>query len=726
MADQENKQFSSSDNVQLPQTRAYPPPPTRPPPPIPSPLTYPPISPPPPSSSLSSSPPLSLNSLDPLTSSNPLDTSGHPACSSQNHLDINFPWEGNNPTDRHLGRGISRSKGLSPLPKGPEPAKLDSITSFLSHPLHGKPTPIHGIEYRLIKKQTSDSTMPQQSAFVYMDNYAVISILSILGQINSDHIEVYLHTQSSLAPGAPGSYDETSISEFRECFMDPTLDPVLTRKLRAYWWSLECTLTNGVIIIHSLSQSLYDNVYIFKFSPVTGVFCKLVPQEISDMRAYLLHHSKEYDPRLFPRVPSIYQANDREKRRNQLGSGMISAAKSMTNLANTVGRRFSGSSLSTMSGSLLDGIKNNIIPTLMDWNALQYKNGNQSSPSGFTVHQNITSSNIAQRGAENRPSSFSSKRPSSFRSTSASYLRHPLQTLRHHSSSVSVLPARIPEGCPSTTTPIIILITPEQDTAILKLGASIPKNPKAKGFWQSVGETIAPKKLETPTFVFWKDVFDQISFETRMSSQVSSYPVELDTDIRRQVADNFNRLLVGVTDMYVKEAGGIQFDFIRMKIPSDEEDYQSFNVRMYHPTRIPPPVDHPIRPAGDSGMASRRLIFDSEPESSNLGSESSHGSIALSDGAEPTEEEIRRQGQILANNLKPDQKLELTFNSSELEFSSVLLSQDTYLVEAVLAGWFADASEWMKESGLRWRHMLFDRQAAKGPGIETETVAGPV
>ncbi|RVD87917.1 uncharacterized protein DFL_002120 [Arthrobotrys flagrans] len=549
--------------------------------------------------------------------------------------------------------------------------------------------------------------MPRQSAFIYMDKDAVISVLSTLEQANPVQVKIYLHTQLSPVQRAPRYCDETSISEFLECLMDPMSDPNIGVKLRVYWWSLECTLPNGVIIIHSLSRSLYNNVYIFEFSPVTGVFCKLVPREISEMISYL--SSKDYNPEFFPRVPSDYRLSDKEKLRVQLGSGMSS-------LANTVGRRLSGFSLNTISGGFIDGVKNNIIPTLMTWNTFQYKHGNPSS--GFTVHPNIMSSNTLPRGAENRPSSFPPERPGFLRSASATYLRHPLQTLRHHGSSVSVLSTRVSEDSPMVTTPSIILTTPEQATAILKLSASVPKNPKGKGFWQSVGETISPKKFETPTFVFWKDVFDQICFQTKLSPGISSHAVELDTNIHRQVADNLNRLLIGVTDMYVKEADGMQLDFVRMKIPPDEEDHQPFNVRMYKGSGKP-------SGRGASKRAGRSFqFFPAEVEGFN--SESSHGSIALSEGIEPTAEGNRRQGKMLANNdLKPDQKLELDFDPEELEFSSVPLSQDTYLVEAVLAAWFADASEWMKESGLRWRHTLFDRQA-KGPRIETETVTSPV
>ncbi|KAK6513879.1 hypothetical protein TWF506_008310 [Arthrobotrys conoides] len=697
MAEQENRQFSSEDNIQPlrsrvppshphPHPHPHPLPPTRPPPPPPPPPLLPSST-----SSPSSFPPRSPLSLAPLT----LSTS--PAHPPPNHLDINFSWEKaprgtryseHNLTSRRIDRHLhSKFTSLFEVKPSLEDNIIPSISSYLPH----EPSkPIHGIEYRLIKQLYPVPAMPQQSAFVYMDKDAVFSILSTLQHLDPDQMEIYLHTQLSLTPGAHRSCQETSISGFLEWFMEPGINIALAIELREYWWSLECTLPNGVIIIHSLAPSMYDNVFIFKFSPVTGVFCKLVPQEVSDMRAYLLNHA--HNPKLFSRIPSHYQLSDHAKNRGQEGSGIGFAAKSMTNLANTVGRRLSGSSINTISTDLLNGIKNNVIPTLMKWNKIQDTCPNRSS--GFTAHPNITSPDISQRGAENRSNSFPARRPGFLRSASATYLRHPLQSLRHHGSSVSILSARVSEESPMITTPCIILTTPEQNTAILKLSASVSKTSKGKekGIWQSLSETMTQKKSEAPTFVFWKDVFDQICFEVRISDKTSSCRVELDTNIHNQVTDNLNRLLGGITDMYVKGSGGMQLDFIRMKILSDEEAYQAFNIRMYQPA---------------------------SPETTNA-----RGPCGGID--EPTAEQIRRQGRALANNLEPDQKLELNLSSEELEFSSVLLSQDTYLVEAVLAAWFADASEWMKESGLRWRNMLFDRQAAGGPGIETETVTGPV
>ncbi|EGX52981.1 hypothetical protein AOL_s00007g317 [Orbilia oligospora ATCC 24927] len=693
MADQENRQFTSGDNIQPLQSRVHPPPPTRPPP-------LPPSS---PSSAVSPLPfPPPLSPSPPSVAS--LTLSSSPPRGPPNHLDINFSWEKNSRGDSHSEQSLpSRRSNFGLLASftsffGGAPKSRDKIIpSIPSYLQYGPSEPIHGIEYRLIRRFHPNSTMPQQSSFIYMDKDAVHSILSTLKHLDSDQMEIYLHTQLSLVAGAPRSCQETSVSGFLDWFMEPTVNIALAIELREYWWSLECTLPNGVIIIHSLAPSMYDNVYIFKFSPVTGVFCKLVPQEVSDMRAFLFNHP--HNPKFFHRIMSNRQLSDHAKNRGQQSIGMSSAAKSMTNLANTVGRRLSGSSINNMSTDLLNGIKNNIIPTLMKWNKVQ--DTCPTSSSRLTAHPNITSPDISQRGAENKPNSFPTRRPGFLRSASATYIRHPLQTLRHHGSSVSVLSTRTSEEFHTIKTPCIVLTTPEQNTAILKLSAFVPQGfkGKEKSFWQSLGETITPKKPETPTFVFWKDVFDQICFDVRHSHKISSYPVELDTNIHNQVTDNLNRLLVGITDMYVKETGGMQLDFIRMKILSDEEAYQAFNVRMYQRSR---------RATGHSAFSD---LFPPRKENVSLNAEGPHGGIG-----EPTAEEIRRQGRVLANNTKPDQKVELNLSSEELEFSSVLLSQDTYLVEAVLAAWFADASEWMKESGLRWRNMLFDRQAAGGPG----------
>ncbi|KAK6498856.1 hypothetical protein TWF481_011428 [Arthrobotrys musiformis] len=705
-----------------------------------------------------------------------------------NHLDIRFDWEpkkASTATSSAQGGYSRRNEEESYVLEGSKAQNTAVASLLFTSDNNLSTTPIHGIEYRLITKPlptaSSSSTlssssipssphhssphpsspipipshtsssyirsrrsslqlphrpsnlnladkMPRQSVFIYLDRDAVISILSTLEHMDPTKMDIYLHSQVSISQEARGFCHETTVSDFLEAFMDPMLDPTITRRLRTCWWSLECTLPNGVIIIHSLSQSLYDNVFIFKFSPVTGVFCKLVPQEISDMRGYVQNQSKEYNPKLFPRVPAAQKnLSDREKLRAQLASGgsgpMRSAARSMTNLANTVGRRLSGSSfnMTTMSSGILTSLKNSIIPNLMSWNSAP--SSSSFSFAGFTTHPNITTAALSspQKGQENRPSVFKPKRQPFLRSAPATYIRHPLQTLRHHGSSVSVLsPAPLTSGDSSDiiNTPAIILTTPEETTAILKLRASVPKVIKGKGFWQSMGETLTPKKFDTPTFVFWKDVFDQISFDTKVPNKASAtFPVELNTNIYHQVADNLDRLLVGLTDMYVKKADGMQLDFIRMKIPSDEEDHQPFNVRMYQSSReaSKPETEDPSKP---KDLASLMATMMAEPSSAATGeegegaeSEGSSASTALSDGAEPTEEEVGRQGQMLANNLKPDQKVRLDLQLSELEFSSVLLSQDTYLVEAVLAGWLADASEWIKESGLRWRHMLFDRQA---------------
>lgn len=716
MAEKENRQFGPEYNIQPPSS--FPPAPTRPPPPPPRPppnilnirfdwedrhSKYPPGD---RRNSLATTDQDSLEdyTFDGRRCSTPSDYSPRDGGTSPGLVrrlsEARYPAE-SSPTSSGYPRTSPGSPALTPLR-----IPRISIPSVLSFPSRDPSAPIHGVEYHLITKPPLDSAMPRQSAFIYMDKDAVISILTTLDYANPVMMEVYLHTQLSLVAGATRSCEITSLSDFLEGFMDPLLDPILTNKLQQFWWSLECTLPNGVIIIHSLARSSYKHVYIFKFSPVTGVFCKLVPQEVSDMRAYLEHHKDDYQ--YFPRIPGPLKPSNQQKLR-AYGSSLASrSVSSLSNLLSpSVSRRMSVSSFgmgTSFSGSLLNGIKNNIIPTLMSWNGVHY---NERPSGGLTSLPNTTTSDLSKHSDENRPTSSRSRRPSFFRTGSSSYLRHPLQTLRHHGSSFSLIPSLHPsEDSLATITPTIILTTPEHNNTILKLKAAIPRDQKDKGFWQSMGESLTPKKPERPTFVFWKDVFDQISFETEISHKTSSFPLELDTNINQQVAENLNRLLTGVTEMYIKDTEGMQLDFIRMKLHSNEDD-QSLDIRMFKGSREPPmlktkdsfstilgtPTISTVGDIKDKPLPDPKDTAD-EQDFDELYSESSHGSIALSDEAEPTEEEIRRQGQMLANNLKPDQKLNLNFDVSELEFSSILLSQDVYLVEAVLAGWFADAAEW--------------------------------
>ncbi|KAF3922902.1 hypothetical protein ABW20_dc0100425 [Dactylellina cionopaga] len=568
--------------------------------------------------------------------------------------------------------------------------------------------------------------MSKQTAFIYMDKAAVISILSIIDYAHPVLTDVYLHTQLSLVPGATRSCEEMSLSDFLEGFGNPALDLILTNKLQGYWWSIECSLPNGVIMIHSLARSAYSYVYIFKFSPVTGVFSKLVPQEVSDMRAYLEGHPN--NSRLFPRVAAPRPLDDKQKLRIQLGGGLGLASRSMTNLVNllpiSINKRISASGISTqihnfgtaLSDGLLNRIKHSIVPTLMSWNVHQL----QGAAQALTSLPNYTAPNLISQIDENLPPQTPPKtptrprRPQFLRSGSSAYLKHPLQMLRNHGSTISIA-SQAPssptvEKKLSLTTPAITLTTPEKETRILKLKATVPHTipqSRTKTLWQSMENTLSPKRPDPPTFVFWKDVFEHLSFSTELPKEISMLGLEFNKNINQQVANDLSLLLGTITEMYAKMAEGMQLDFIRLKLPQSKKGRRSLQLRKLHSSdqvlEAKPRESFSTAPETainfdkkNSESSTRPSITETEAfENNDLGSEAGYrDSITLADESEPTEDEIRIQGQMLANGLKPDQNLTLNFKVSELEFSSILMSHDAYIVEAVLAGWFADAGEW--------------------------------
>ncbi|KAK6531726.1 hypothetical protein TWF694_002901 [Orbilia ellipsospora] len=607
-----------------------------------------------------------------------------------------------------------------------------SLPSLLSLSRNKQAAITSPVLYNVIKKSKSfiteppklEAKMTKQNAFIYLDKTAVLSILATVDYVHPVMAELYLHTQLSLVPGATRSCEELTVSDFIDGFTNPSLDPILTNKLENYWWSIECSLPNGVIIIHSLARSTYSHVYIFRFTPVTGVFTKLVPQEVSDMRAYL--EANPNDSKFFPKVATPPRLTiDKQSLRFQLGGGFGLASRSMTNLANllpaSVTRKISGSSFqshthhfqSSLADSLLGRLKNDLLPNLLKWSGNPIRSVNISA----------LMSGSRQIDENNPPLTLNSKRSSFLRSASSTYLKHPLQMLRQsYGSSTSIISQNPPSSTaePPIITPAIVLTTPERQTRILKLRDSIPKPPtqsRTDQIVETVKSTISFKRPEPPTFVFWKDVFEQISFQTDINRVTGRLTFELETNINQQISDDLNQLLKAVTDMFAKEADGMQLDFIRIKVPDISKKSRSFEARKLHGIR--PLLDDKPResfsttPEKDDENAKEQSRSDTVDDQDFVSEAGSRESLALTDGDEPTEENIRLQGQLLATGLKLDQQLKLGFETEELEFSSILMSPDTYVVEAVLAGWFAETDEWIKENDLHWRDFLFDKQAGK-------------
>ncbi|KAK6337825.1 hypothetical protein TWF696_001304 [Orbilia brochopaga] len=639
-----------------------------------------------------------------------------------------------------FGSKTSLAASLKSEPSIPLPT---NILSILRLPEHKEQESIPGIMFNLITKPALEpDTMLKQTAFIYIDRDAVISILTTLEYTHPILSELYLHTQSSLAMGAPRSCESISISDFLEAFMNPAFDPVLTDKLEGYYWSIECSLPNGVIMVHSLQRTTYSHVYIFKFSPVTGVFSKLVPQEIADMRTYLDQHPN--DPKMFPKVPAPQMLSDREKLKAQLGGGTSLASRSMTNLANllpgSLGRKISGSVIASptnhvgafLSEGILACIRDTVVPALLNWNSDQVYASNQleydlASSSTTTPPEPPKKSN-ENKAPETPPPS---RRTAFLRSTPNSYGKHALQMLRHaHHSTASLVSktssSPVAESPQSVQTPAIILTTPERETRILKLSAAVPQTVpqmRVKKFWPPIGGT----KKEPPTFVFWKDVFEHLCFGTSVPSDIKSVNMDLDTNINQQVANDLHRLLTVITEMYVKVADGMQLDFVRMKIPP-QKNAEPVELRKFYSAQ--PTIDPQMRDSFST--APETPLKDKSVDTSEI--EQKLGDVKIDKGIEGSAEtpgaDIRdsitnsESGPNEFNIQEPpgydcqrDKEVRLAFDIPDLEFSSILMSPDAYIVEAVLAGWFSDAAEWIRHSGSHWRDALLDREADQSASL---------
>ncbi|EPS45918.1 hypothetical protein H072_102 [Dactylellina haptotyla CBS 200.50] len=619
---------------------------------------------------------------------------------------------------------VQNQRGTSNSDSTPLISLPTSLPSLLSLPACKELQTIPSIIYNLITKPPLEDVMAQQTAFVYMDKDAVLSVLATIDYVHPVMTDLYLHTQLSLNPGATRSCEEISVSDFIDRFTNPSLDLILTNKLEGYWWSIECSLPNGVIIIHSLARSMYSHVYIFKFSPVTGVFSNMVPQDISEMRAYVQGHQDGEN--LFPKLElaTPYPLSSKQRLRTQLGGGSSLASRSMSNLANllpaSVTKKISRTSLpsqihdfgTALSDSVLNGLKNTVLPSLITWS-----NSTPTQPSAVESIESKPPSPVKQADENAFPRS---RRPH-FLPRRSSYLKHPLQKLRHsHDSSSSIAsltPSPTREATPTITTPAIVLTTPEHETRILKLRDTVPRTyplSRTRSLLQSMTNLslTSSKRFDTPTFIFWKDVYEHLCFRTDIQPDVERINLELDTNMNQQLASELSRFLAIITEMYAKEADGVQLDFIKMKVPMATKRSGNVEIRKLYGVR-------------ELLEARKRDSFSTAPESTvdkiqnpqydeeflSSGSQS-RNSLALTDD-EPTEEEIKLQGQHLANRLKHDQKMKLGLKVSEVEFSSIIMSQDAYIIEAVLAGWFLNASQWIKQNDLGWKDAVFDRQARK-------------
>ncbi|KAF3921261.1 hypothetical protein ABW21_db0206254 [Orbilia brochopaga] len=193
--------------------------------------------------------------------------------------------------------------------------------------------------------------------------------------------------------------------------------------------------------------------------------------------------------------------------------------------------------------------------------------------------------------------------------------------------------------------------------------------------------------------------------------------MQLDTSINQQVANDLRRLLAIITDMYVKVAEGIQLDFIRMKVP--QKELSAVDLQKFYSAQ--PITDLKAISTAPGTIAHEKAFempeLEQKVKNVNIAGESGGSGRAL--GAEFRDSfassergpsEFDTQGST-GHTRKLDTELKLTFNVSDLEFSSILMSQDAYIVEAVLAGWFADAAKWIRHSEIHWRDALFDREA---------------
>ncbi|KAJ6258547.1 hypothetical protein Dda_6591 [Drechslerella dactyloides] len=652
---------------------------------------------------------------------------------------------------RDLRRSLfgSRTSLAESIKQAPPILLPNEIPSTLSLPQHKALEPVPGIMSSLITRPTLEpNAMPKQTAFVYVDKDAVISILTTLEYTHPIFSELYLHTQSSLEPGAIRSCEEMSTADFLEGFMNPALDPILTNKLEGQWWSIECGLPNGVIMIHSLQLSTYSHVFIFKFSPVTGVFSKLVPEEVTEMRAFLEENPN--DPKVFPKIPATHILNDSQKLRIQLGNGGSLASRSMTNLANllpvSLSRKIPSTGFASrvqhvgtaVSEGVLAVIRENILPILMNWNRQNFHTAQRLEADSSSC-SNI-SSNPPKRIDENQkpetPQPSQSRRSLFFQNSPRSYLKHPLQMLRQaHSSTVSLASnapsSSIPDDSEVIKTPTIILTTPERETSILKLSADIPQTVpqmRIKSLWPSI---IGKRGTEPPIFVFWKEVFEQLCFGTSMPSNIKAINMDLDTNLSEQVANDLHRLLAVITEMYVEAADGMQLDFIRMKVPP-KKNTSTVDLRKFYSAQ--PVVD--LKMIESYSTAPETLTMNQQPAAAKLEEKTSDSKVeeeskgskralgtGIRDNLKVPECEHEMAEANIEQSMEPaerfDKQLKLKFGIPELEFSSILLSRDTYIVEAVLAGWFADAAEWIRNNELQWRDALLDREASQSTASET-------
>ncbi|EWC47294.1 hypothetical protein DRE_03413 [Drechslerella stenobrocha 248] len=584
-----------------------------------------------------------------------------------------------------LGRSLLTSSTVSFAGRTKEKLQLSPerlpLPSLLTRSRNRTLRSSSGIIFDFITKPALESDdMPKQTAFVYVGKGDIINILSTLDYSHPILSELYLHTQMSLSHGAPRSCEQLSISNFLEGFINPALDPTLTNKLKNYWWSIECSLPSGVMMIHSLQLSTYQGAFILKFSPVTGVFSNLVPPAIADMRLFLVQNPN--NPRFFPGVPAPVALTDRQKLRTQLGSGTSLASRSLTNLANllpsSVTRKFSGPHVQTLgtalSDGILDGIRNNIVPALTAWNNTRLR----ISQIVTTVPALILS-NVPRQVDENQsPQITRSHRPNFLRSGVKSTLKHPLQMLRHAQLSTTSIASRAPssptiEPLPPVHTPVIILTTPETETRVLKLGATVPQTTL-----QSINRPTSLHSTtvnrEPPTFVFWGDIFDELVFDTAIPTNMGTVNLELDTNVNEQIKNDLGRLLTAITEMYANVADGMQIDFIRTNIA----------------TRNKMP--------GYNGLQTSR--------NTRLAEIKAQGAFRTGPGAAIA-------GNALKATKQADECLALSFGIPSLELSSVLVSPDTFVVESIIAGWFNDAAEWIGNNELRWRDALFAHQAGQ-------------
>ncbi|KAF3938950.1 hypothetical protein ABW19_dt0202058 [Dactylella cylindrospora] len=607
------------------------------------------------------------------------------------------------------------------------------VLSLLNEPEYKSGDLIPAVIYNVIPIPKGAANMVKTQAYVYMDKTAVISILNTLEYAHPILSEVFLHTQISTSHNSRLWTQEVPLSDFLEAFIDPTIDPVLSNKLGTYWWTLECALENGSITIHSLSQSTYSHVYIFKFSPITGLFTGLFSWEMENIREYLQGHPN--DSTFFPKATSM-PLSERQKLRTQLTGGLGLASRSMTNLANLLPspfpkRSFTPGSLATMqlgggnaaAEGILTRLKDAILPTLQAWNTFSLEGSAFGNAFFNNSNPDISSPNASPKSR--------SKRPGFLRSSSGSYLKHPMQMLRHASgSSVSIsLPSESHMTAESLQmiTPAIIVTTPGKETRILKLKETVTLKPiptKAKGFFKSGGH----RQQGPPTFVFWKDAFEILKFETFVPPHIRNIKLDLDTNVNDQVGIEFKLLLDAINEMYSDSAEGLQLDFARFKAFPIEKERGPIEFRrfqgIHHASSFnandslganpnikiaPARADPPTSPGLTQGVIKKLTLEDFPgPDDIPAGDTDRH-SLAFTDDFDADPEEIKGQDQEPSKIFKRDEKLTIGFEVKELEFSSCFVTPDSFAVEAIIAGWFADSARWIQHSELQWRNTLLER-----------------